>query len=198
MTLSLFTAPVRRALPLAPGANAVIIDHWLSAARAGALFDLLRAEKEWRQETLMLAGRRVAEPRLSIGYGTPYRYSGVQRKSHRMPHILLDLLASVSAETGARFNQALVQLYRDGEDSIAWHADDEEELGANPTIAAVSLGGVRRFTFRSKVAHGSIPIDLTDGSLLVMSGSTQALYEHSIPKVKRAAPRISITFRLVR
>lgn len=200
MNLSLFTGPARRTIPLEAGAEVTITDRWLTASRAGVLFDLLRAEQGWQQEMGRIGDRVHLEPRMSIGYGTSYSYSGVSRTAHPMPVALLELLSDVERETGVRFNAALVQLYRDGEDSIGFHADDEPELGRDPVIAAVSLGGSRRLSFRScgSAGRAAVPVELSDGSLLVMSGATQRLYQHAIHKVKKAAPRISVTFRLVR
>ncbi len=184
-------------VPLAPGASVTIHPGWLSPAKTVGLFAELSAAPGWKQEELKIMGRPILEPRLSIGYGTAYRYSGIQRTVQPWTSSLTVLRDAVSAATGAPFNQAIVQLYRDGRDSIGEHADDEAALGEEPTIAAVSLGGQRRMLFRAASGGPSMPVDLTNGSLLVMSGSTQKLYRHGIPKVARAAPRLSVTFRMV-
>jgi len=178
-------------------ADVALTEGWLSRERTRALFDELRETPGMAQAEMRLAGQAVLQPRLSIEYGASYRYSGAKHTSAPWTATLLWLAASATSETGVRFNQALVQMYRDGNDSIGWHADDEPELGSDPTIVSVSLGGPRRMLLRPKVGGKSTPVDLTDGSLLVMRGRTQSVAMHSIPKVARAAPRISVTLRHV-
>ncbi|MFM7126496.1 MAG: alpha-ketoglutarate-dependent dioxygenase AlkB family protein, partial [Actinomycetota bacterium] len=100
--------------------------------------------------------------------------------------------------TGQVFNSVLVNLYRDGNDSMGWHADDEPELGPEPVIASVSLGRTRRFRLRHRETRDIVEIDLESGSLLVMSGLSQARWMHAVPKSKRIVePRINLTFRWV-
>ena len=97
------------------------------------------------------------------------------------------------------FNSVLANLYRDGQDSMGWHADKEPELGANPLIVSLSLGGTRRFLLRHKrKGVPGVDLDLEDGSLLWMSGTTQHFWRHAVPKTKRpVAPRINLTFRRI-
>ena len=98
-----------------------------------------------------------------------------------------------------RFNSVLVNLYRDGSDAMGWHSDDERELGDEPTIASLSLGGVRRFRMRHRRRQlPPINLDLPDGSLLVMAGAMQANWKHCVPRTRKpVAPRINLTFRKV-
>ncbi len=93
----------------------------------------------------------------------------------------------------------LLNLYRNGRDSVAWHSDDEPELGKNPVIASVSFGATRRFMFRHKTQKElKCEIELTHGSLLLMRGATQHFWQHQIPKIKKIIqPRINLTFRQV-
>ena len=105
----------------------------------------------------------------------------------------------VSSSAQVSFNSVLLNLYRDGSDSVSWHSDDEEELGAEPTIASMSLGATRRFRLRERRTRESLGLDLADGSLLLMSGASQRDWEHCLTKTKRAVgPRINLTFRVVR
>ncbi|MEI8129245.1 MAG: alpha-ketoglutarate-dependent dioxygenase AlkB, partial [bacterium] len=98
------------------------------------------------------------------------------------------------------FNSVLLNLYRDGNDKVSWHSDDEPELGINPTIASVSLGAVRRFDLRHKVdAKEKIQIELKPGSLIIMKGALQHNWLHQIPsQLKIKEPRINLTFRTIK
>ena len=99
---------------------------------------------------------------------------------------------------GVSFNSVLANYYRGGQDSVAWHSDNEPELGVNPIIASVSLGGTRCFQMRhKKIAEERYALELEHGSLLVMQGPTQHFWQHQIPKRKYALPRINLTFRRI-
>jgi alkylated DNA repair dioxygenase AlkB len=105
----------------------------------------------------------------------------------------------LAARLGVRFNSVLANLYRDGRDSVGWHSDDEPELGATPVIASLSFGATRTFRLRSRATReAALSLDLSHGSLLVMSGDTQRLYQHALPKrAGITAPRINLTFRRI-
>jgi alkylated DNA repair dioxygenase AlkB len=168
--------------------------------RANALFDALRHEILWEQHRLRLFGRDVAAPRLScwIGdAGTAYTYSRVRFEPHAWTPALATLRADLSERFGLHFNSVLANLYRDGRDSMGWHSDAEPELGAEPIIASLSFGAPRRFRFRSReIRKVALEIELAHGSLLMMRGATQRLYQHDLPKTARAAgARINLTFR---
>jgi alkylated DNA repair dioxygenase AlkB len=95
----------------------------------------------------------------------------------------------------------LLNLYRDGDDSMGWHSDDEPELGERPVIASLSLGATRRFRMRHRRRKDLEPvaIDLESGSLLIMQGDTQRFWKHQVPKTRRTVePRINLTFRSIR
>lgn len=102
-----------------------------------------------------------------------------------------------------KFNSVLLNYYRDGNDSVAWHSDDEYELGKEPLIASISFGAIRKFKVRSKSINPfelrySYDYELEDGSLLIMKGATQQFYQHCIPKTKKLiGPRVNLTFRSV-
>lgn len=102
--------------------------------------------------------------------------------------------------SGGLFNSVLANLYRDGHDSMGWHSDDEPELGPEPVIASLSLGATRRFQLRHKSRRDlqTVTLELGDGDLLVMAGTTQCHWQHQIPKTRKpVGPRINLTFRLV-
>jgi alkylated DNA repair dioxygenase AlkB len=113
----------------------------------------------------------------------------------------LKLRGKVEKATGLSFNAVLLNLYRNGNDSVAWHSDKEHKIGKNPSIASVTFGQTRPFRFRHKAdkAIGQIEIPLHHGTLLLMSGTTNTYWEHHIPKsAKEMLPRINLTFRRVR
>ena len=123
--------------------------------------------------------------------------------------ILLDLKEKIEPRVNKLginigFNSVLINKYRNGLDSQGWHSDDEKELGPDPVIASLSLGATRTFEIRLKDNHEKkISIPLTHGSLLVMSGRTQSLSQHRVPKIKPNEAlltpcRINLTFRTIR
>jgi len=175
---------------------------FLPLERARALLDALLVTVPWEEEEIFLHGRMVKSPRLTAWFGDPgasYMYSGVHHEPLEWTEELAELRELASAEAGARFNSVLLNLYRDGSDSVSWHRDDEPELGPLPTIASLSLGATRRFRLRGKGAGETHGMDLEDGSLLLMTGSSQRDWEHCLTKTKRAVgARINLTFRVVR
>ena len=112
---------------------------------------------------------------------------------------LLTIKARVEALCDRRFNSVLLNWYRDGDDAMSWHSDDEPELGPEPVIASVSLGAERVFKLRRKPHQKGNPsrsVPLPDGSVLVMAGTTQARYEHALARTaKPVGGRINLTFR---
>lgn len=177
-------------------------------AEADALFAELRATVAWETHVIRLFGRAVASPRLSCWIGDPgagYVYSRTRFEPRPWPPALQALRAQVERACGARFNSVLANLYRDGNDAMGWHSDDEPELGAAPVIASLSLGAPRSFHLRRKRARGTVAIAadtlalrLPHGSLLRMAGDTQRLYQHALPRMRGLhEARINLTFRRV-
>ncbi|NOU27380.1 MAG: alpha-ketoglutarate-dependent dioxygenase AlkB [Polyangiaceae bacterium] len=175
---------------------------WLAPAEADGVLASILGEAELTQESIVLFGREVLQPRLSLWMGDePYRYSGKTFAPAPWTPAVGSLRRRLEAETGYRFNSVLLNLYRSGQDSMGFHADDEPELGPRPIIASVSLGAARRFVLRPK-AKAAAPLrhemTLGHGSLLVMLGDTQRNWVHGIPKTTRAAgQRLNLTFRHV-
>lgn len=174
--------------------------HWMEAGAADALFDALRDAVPWERHRLRLFGREVDAPRLScwIGdAGAAYTYSRTRFEPHSWPVVLQSIRARLADECGVDFNSVLANFYRDGNDSMGWHADDEPELGVRPLIASLSLGATRRFALRHRSDRAQrLTLELAHGSLLSMGGATQAHYRHALPKTARAVgPRINLTFR---
>lgn len=165
------------------------------------LFDAVMSEVAWEQAELVMFGRKVREPRLGAWHsvdGSAYTYSGSARRSNPVTPTLSALLDRVSDHTGAAFNSVLANLYRDGQDHLGWHADNEACNGPEPTIASVSLGAERYFDLRHRTSGERCRVLLPHGSLLVMSGALQRHWVHRVPRMTRvAAPRVNLTFRLV-
>ena len=141
-------------------------------------------------------------PRLSAWYGdegTSYTYSGITMSPSPWTSLLLDIRQQLNDLSGNDFNSLLANLYRDGNDSVGWHADDEAELGENPTIASLSFGESRRFLMKQKENEGEkLSLDLNNGDLLIMKGATQQNWLHQVPRSKKQlGARINLTFRSI-
>ncbi|MGA8854960.1 MAG: alpha-ketoglutarate-dependent dioxygenase AlkB [Christiangramia sp.] len=158
---------------------------------------------EWNQDKIKLFGKEILQPRLTALFGEAgkiYTYSGLQMKPQPFtPEIISVKNRCEKYVENLRFNVCLANLYRDGTDSMGWHADDEKELGKRPVIASVSLGEERIFHLKHKkdktLKH---KIRLQHGSLLIMSGSTQEFWKHQLPKTrKQIDPRVNLTFRKI-
>lgn len=176
--------------------------NWWSPERADQLLTALRTELQWQQTHIRMHGKVIPVPRLDVWYGDPghsYRYSGVQFEPRPWTDTLKTIKCELERRMGLTFNSLLANLYRDGKDSVAWHSDDEPELGANPVIASLSLGAERRFSLRHKRReYETVRLDLSHGSLLLMSGETQHRWQHQLSKTARnPGPRINLTFRTV-
>ena len=125
-----------------------------------------------------------------------YRYSGVTHRGDGWPDELLAVRQKVEHAAGAEFNSLLLNFYRDGRDSIGFHADDEKELGKNPVVASISLGAVRKFVLKHVRSKETLTFHLAHGSLLVMAGTCQHHWHHGVPKTtQEVGERINLTFR---
>lgn len=185
---------------LLPHGGSAVLHPWiLGEASATTTFDEVLGAVEWVQHRLTMFGRLLDEPRLSAWYGDhPYTYSGVPRDPLPWNEPLSRLRGICERITGSAFNTVLANLYRDGSDSMGWHADDEPELGPSPVIASVSLGAPRRFKLRHRDSGETVECRLPPGSLLVMSGACQRRWMHAVPKEKRVSePRINLTYRFI-
>lgn len=165
------------------------------------LLDLME-NIEWKQEPIWMFGKKIMQPRLTALYGDPsvaYGYSGIVMNTIPWNETLIFIKSKVEEITKAKFTHVLLNYYRNGQDSMGWHRDNEKNLGKNPIIASVSFGISREFQLRryeGKVDKKSIM--LTHGSLLLMQGETQHFWEHQIPKNKKIKnPRINLTFRKI-
>jgi alkylated DNA repair dioxygenase AlkB len=156
----------------------------------------------WQQDEIKLFGKKISVPRLSAWYGdahATYTYSGLTLQPKIWNEVLLHIKQQVEQVSQTTFNSVLMNWYRNGQDSMSWHADDERELGLNPVIASVNFGATRRFLMRNKAdTTQKITIPLKNGTLLVMKGTTQHHWHHAVPKEpKIQKSRFNLTFRYI-
>ncbi len=199
---SLFEAQtVKSDIPIEDG-TLCLWQPLLSSDESETLFAQLSSTLNWRQDEMMIAGKRTPIPRLQAWYGdagSQYGYSGIALPPLSWTKALLQIKQTIETITQQRFNSVLANYYRNGQDSVSWHQDNEPELGQNPIIASLSLGETRQFQLRhTKGKYPTIKLNLPHNTLLLMSGSTQKNWQHQIPKTKKAVgPRINLTFRLI-
>ena len=188
-------------LPLSPDRQSEITfwPSWLGSAEADDLLATAINQVAWRQDNIHIAGKSIPIPRLQNWYGDPttsYTYSRIRLQAVAFPPWMETLRRRVERQTGNCFNRTLVNYYRDGQDSVDWHADDERELGSEPIIASVSLGQERAFLLRHKTTKERLKINLPHGSLMMMGPGIQEHWHHSVAKDKNVVgPRINFTFR---
>ncbi|MBA3648150.1 MAG: alpha-ketoglutarate-dependent dioxygenase AlkB [Chitinophagales bacterium] len=166
------------------------------------LLEYLLHNIEWQQDQIKFYGKSVNLPRLTAWYGDhlkDYSYSRISMKTHPWTAELLEIKDRIENNAGVRFTSVLLNYYRDGNDSVSWHRDNESVLRVNPIIASVSFGATRTFKFRH-ISDKTLlrKVDLTHGTYVLMKGSTQHFWEHHIPKAKNIlTPRVSLTFRIL-
>ena len=186
-----------------PDGDMVFYPRFLAPAEADALFQVLLTETPWQQDYLNFGGRQVTIPRLQAWYGdkqSNYGYSGLALKPLAWTQTLASVRDSIRMATRQDFNSVLLNYYRSGMDSVSWHSDNEKELGADPSIASLSLGITRRFELKHK-RRKDIPkttCELGHGSLLVMGAGMQKHWHHQVPKQPEVTgARINLTFRFI-
>jgi alkylated DNA repair dioxygenase AlkB len=164
------------------------VDHqpgWVSGA--DELFDQVMSLTPWRQGSVWMYEKRVPEPRLTHRWRLPADPPPLA--------VLVDMAAALGDRYGVAFTQIGTNLYRDGADSVAWHGDRVARELPSATVALISLGEPRPFKLRPKGGGPSITYLPDRGDLLVMGGSCQRTWDHAVPKVRRAGPRMSVQFR---
>ena len=185
-----------------PDADLCLYPGFIETMQADKYLQQLQEQISWSQQRIKVYGREYAVPRLSAWYadnGLAYEYSGLRSEGLPWIGVLIELKNRVEQTTRHRFNSVLANLYRDGADSVGWHADDESELGDEPVIASLSFGEQRNFQLKHR-HNPSLKktIPLAHGSLLLMQGATQQYWLHQIPKsVRQMKARINLTFRWV-
>ncbi|BCE00924.1 alpha-ketoglutarate-dependent dioxygenase AlkB family protein [Marinicellulosiphila megalodicopiae] len=173
----------------------------LSAQEAQHYFETLLKEINWQHDQVQINGKIVTTKRKVAWYGNKnyaYHYSGTTKQANQWTDELLELKSIVEAKTNQKFNSCLLNLYENGEQGMSWHSDDETVLGEQTSIASLSLGEPRKFSFKHKTKKHSCSIELEAGSLLMMQGKTQIYWLHSLPiNLKSKLPRINLTFRTI-
>lgn len=185
-----------------PDADISYYPNFFSTDEADTIFKELRNKTPWQQDIITVYGKNHLQPRLTALYGNegkPYSYSNIKMQPHHWTLLLQKIKFHIESQEANNFTTVLLNLYRNGNDSNGWHADNEKELGQNPVIASVSFGAERVFQLKhntDKTLKKSIILE--HGSLLIMKGTTQHFWKHQIPKTtKKVAPRINLTFRVI-
>ena len=182
----------------------LFIKNFLTSTEAKNYFDIFQNTISWKQEEIKYYGKIYPVPRKTAWYGYEgfdYSYSGINCNPEPWTKELLDLKKEIEKFIpNEDFNSVLLNLYRDGNDKVSWHADDEKELGINPTIASLSIGETRRFDVKHKDNPDlKYQFELTPGSLIIMKGALQHNWLHQIPVQKKVTkPRINLTFRTIK
>ncbi len=179
--------------------EAYYFERIASADEVDCFFHQLLTNIAWKHEEAIVYGRRSITKRMVAWYGSQpfaYTYSGVTKQALLFTNKLLQLQKIVQKQTGKTFNSCLLNLYHNGEEGMGWHSDNEATLQPGAAIASVSLGAERKFLFRHKQTGETVSVLLKRGSLLLMAGSTQTHWLHSLPKTKKVKEaRINLTFR---
>lgn len=164
-------------------------------------FDKLLQSLDWKQDEVVMFGKRITTRRKVAWYGNQpyeYTYSNMMKRALPWTPELQEIKHAIEKESGERFNSCLLNLYHSGEEGMGWHSDDEPELQKNGAIASVSFGAERKFVFKNKDTKEKVEIYLENGSLLIMRGETQKYWLHTLPKSKRVKNmRLNLTFRTI-
>lgn len=183
-----------------PNAKLVYVPNFFSKEESDQYFNIINSETNWQHDDITVFGKTYKQPRLTALFGDnnqPYSYSNITMHPKPFTNTLEDIKTKVEAFAEHKFNTLLINLYRNGNDSNGWHADNEKELGKNPVIASISFGEERPFHFKHRnIKEQRHKLILEHGSLLVMSGEMQHYWLHQIAKTKKEiAPRINLTLR---
>ena len=187
-----------------PDAEITYFDRFFPVENSDRLLDSLINQIQWKQNTIRFYGKESPVPRLEAWYGDPgmsYSYSGIRMDPLPWTEDLVEITKIIEPVSMTTFNSVLINFYRDGKDRVAWHSDDEKELGKKPIIGSVSFGAERKFKLRHKKYRENglrSEIMLKHGSFLLMSGSTQSHWAHEIPRTaKPLGPRVNLTYRKI-
>jgi alkylated DNA repair dioxygenase AlkB len=176
--------------------------NFIEPAAAHLLLQQLISDLPWQQTERLMYGKKIITPRLTVWFGDPranYSVSGKPAFPLPWTNELLDIKKRVDEISGVSFNTVLLNYYRDGNDSVAWHSDNDGIPGRNKIVASVSLGQSRIFEMRAIEDHSQkYSILLDDGSYLLMKGNFQDEWQHRIPRSsKHLNPRVNLTFRIM-
>lgn len=181
----------------------LLFPHFFPEALSARYFSALQNDIQWKHEPITIFGKSVMQPRLTAWYGDAgkeIRYSGITMIPRGWTTELLEIKKAIEPLAGVSFTSVLLNQYRNGQDSVGWHRDNEKELGPQPVIGSVSFGESRKFVFRHRDDHSQkVTVILDHGSFLLMRGDTQIHWDHAIPKSSRELDtRINLTFRVMK
>ena len=175
------------------------IKSWIDPIEAEYWKLKIMQKAKWEQPLVSIYGSKYLVPRLTsfIGKkGITYRYSGINHIANGWPVWFIPLLNSVIQASQINFNGCLLNLYRNGNDRMGWHSDNEPELNPKMSIASLSLGSSRDFFFRENNTKNKRTLLLRSGDLLIMDPLCQRDWQHSVPIRKKVLDlRINLTFR---
>jgi alkylated DNA repair dioxygenase AlkB len=178
-----------------------LIEQFYSSAQSTDLYQQLMAAHRWPDNHYRYAGREFILPRLQTWHADPgirYSYSNNLLLTQSWTPLLNSIRQKIERYLEVSFNSVLVNYYRDGQDYVGWHSDNEVELGPQPFIASLTLGATRRFAFKHKQTHEEQFMPLKAGALLVMQADFQHYYWHSLPPdALITSGRVNMTFRQV-
>lgn len=180
-----------------PDSELILIDNFFTKEESDHYYELLLHQTKWKEYEMEIFDKTVKAPRMIAWYQDKENINSNQNIPDWSPE-LLKIRERVENETALNFNSALLNLYRNGNDSVAWHSDQEGNSGPNPVIASVTFGESRMFKLRHKFRKDIAPIEipLHHGSFLLMAGTTNSFWQHQVPKTSRdVLPRINLTFR---
>lgn len=186
-----------------PDADVTYYPNFFNLEDANHYFKILLDTLEWQQDNITIFGKTHKQPRLTALYASnnnTYSYSNITMKPLKFTPTLELIKTKIETKTKQQFTTCLCNLYRDGQDSNGWHADNEKELGQNPIIASVSFGAERLFKLKHRTDKTlKHDIVLQHGSLLIMQDKTQHHWLHQIPKTRKiTSERINLTFRIIK
>ena len=168
---------------------------------ANAYLNTLLQSVEWKNDEAIIYGKHIITKRKVAWYGDrnfSYTYSNTTKQALIWTKELLEVKQLTEKLTGETFNSCLLNLYHNGNEGMTWHSDDEKSLGLNTSIASISFGAERKFSLKHKVSKDTVTQVLENGSLLLMKGTTQTNWLHSLPKTKKVnGPRVNLTFRTI-
>ncbi|MGC1514079.1 MAG: alpha-ketoglutarate-dependent dioxygenase AlkB [Maribacter sp.] len=196
----LFNTPTHLQLP---DSDILYYPNFLSYEEANVHYKSLKKNISWQQDDITVFGKTYPQPRLTALYANntrPYSYSNITMHPTLFTEELDLIKKKVEQVANVNFTTCLLNLYRSGQDSNGWHADNEKELGRNPVIASLSLGAERYFHLRhNTIKEAKHKMVLEHGSLLLMQGETQHFWKHQIAKTKKQiGERINLTFRIIK
>jgi alkylated DNA repair dioxygenase AlkB len=179
----------------------LLYPSWLNHDNAKRLLDELYASIRWQEEWISMYGKQVLCPRLTYWMGdnsARYEYSNIMHQPNSWHPEVESIKNTIQRQFKASLNSCLLNLYRNQNDSVSWHQDNEPELGCEPLIASLSLGESRVFEIKNIQSKKKFKLQLRHGDLLIMQKGSQSNWLHQLPKSDHVcSSRINLTFRFI-